>query len=93
MQADALTERLVEEDSVRQLKRLNRSHSFTTEYRRKESSIEKKSNESAILNRVKRDRAMTVRADYLVDPDGKKSNIVTMVINFKAFYKDKFKFV
>lgn len=61
------------------LKRTNRSHSFAMQYRQKESSVEKQLNESAVLNRVRRDRSMIIRADKLVDADGKKSNIVTMV--------------
>jgi integrin alpha 7 len=68
---------LMEEPAL--LKRTNRSHSFALQYRQKESSVEKLMNESAVLNRVKRDRAMIIRADKLVDNDGKKNNIVTMV--------------
>lgn len=61
------------------LRRSNRSHTFALHHRQKESSLEKQSNESATLNRVKRDRSMIIRADKLVDDDGKKTNIVTMV--------------
>lgn len=69
------------------LKRVNKSQTFSM-YRQKltYSSEEKTSNEtSGHLNRVKRDRAMIIRADKLVDNDGKKSNIVTMVKLLRKF--------
>lgn len=62
------------------LRRSNKSYNFAMY--QKSSSFEKQSNESSALNRVKRDRAMIIRADKLVDSDGKKTNIVTMVMNF-----------
>ena len=62
------------------LRRSNKSYNFAIN--QKSSSYEEKhSSESTVLNRVKRDRAMIIRADKLVDSDGKKTNIVTMVIN------------
>lgn len=66
------------------IKRSNKSHTFAMEYREKSSSsfssTEKKaSNEENVLNRVRRDRSMIIRADKLVDVDGKKTNTVTMV--------------
>lgn len=64
------------------LRRTNRSHTFTMSqslYRQKETSFEKQTNENASLNRFKRDRSMIIRADKLVDGDGKRTNIVTMV--------------
>lgn len=69
----------------------NKSHSFAMEYRERSSStftsnekssstFEKKSTaEENILNRVRRDRSMIIRADKLIDQDGKKTNIVKMV--------------
>ncbi|CRK96534.1 CLUMA_CG009900, isoform A, partial [Clunio marinus] len=61
-------------------KRLNKSHSYI-EYRDKSSfsSQEKKTvYEESSLNRVKRDRAMIIRAEKLTDSDGKSTNTVTM---------------
>lgn len=52
------------------------------EYREKMSpsySSDSKSSESTKLNRVRRDRAMKVKPESLVDKDGKKTNIVYMV--------------
>lgn len=60
------------------LRRTNKSSNFAI-YQKTSSSYEKESSESSVLNRVKRDRAMIIRADKLVDSDGKKTNIVTMV--------------
>lgn len=68
------------------MKRLNRTHSFM-EYREKSkssfSSNEKKSSNEELSsvsnNRVKRDRSMIIRAEKLIDNDGKKTNIVSMV--------------
>lgn len=70
------------------MKPLNRSHSFA-EYREKSSSsissFEKKtSNEETALNRIRRDRSMIIRAEKLVDEDGKKTNIVSMVRTFNS---------
>lgn len=69
------------------MKRQNKSHLFAMEYREKStssfSSTEKKSsNEENILNRVRRDRSMIIRAEKLIDKDGKKTNIVSMVSSF-----------
>lgn len=65
------------------VKRSNKSHTFAREYREKISSSysasEKKNNDEAILNRVRRDRAKIIKPEKLVDRDGKKSNIVSMV--------------
>lgn len=55
------------------------SNRFAFSHKQKELSYEKQMNESATLNRFKRDRSMIIRADKLVDSDGKKTNIVTMV--------------
>lgn len=65
------------------IKRPNKSFAFTG-YREKAtssfSSYEKKSSsEENVLNRVRRDRSMIIRAEKLIDQDGKKSNIVSMV--------------
>ena len=60
----------------------NRSHTFSMEHREKMSasvSSETKSSDSTKLNRVRRDRAMKVKPESLVDKDGKKTNIVYMV--------------
>lgn len=64
------------------MKRPNRTHSFA-EYREKSSSSfslseKKSSNEETVLNRIRRDRSMIIRAEKLVDEDGKK-DIVSMV--------------
>lgn len=68
------------------LKRSNKSHSFAMEYRDKASSFssndKKSSSEENILNRVRRDRSMIIRAEKLIDKDGKKTNIVSMVKPF-----------
>lgn len=65
------------------MKRINKSHMFATEYREKSSSAfsEEKKTESGevTLNRVRRDHSMIIRAEKLVDKDGKKTNIVSMV--------------
>ena len=65
------------------MKRQNKSHSFA-EYREKStssfSSNEKKSSsEENVLNRIRRDRSMIIKAEKLIDKDGKKTNIVSMV--------------
>jgi len=67
---------------------LNRTHSVAM-FREKSSSVstddEKSSpTDNAIHNRVKRDRSMIIRADKLVDKDGKKTNIVSMVSYLKC---------
>lgn len=72
------------------LRRTNKSHNFAI-YQKSSSYEEKHSNESSVLNRVKRDRAMIIRADKLVDSDGKKTNIVTMVIN--SIQIEKYKYI
>lgn len=66
------------------IKRSNKSHTFAMEYREKSSSSfssneKKSSSDEILLNRVRRDRSMIIRADKLVDVDGKKTNTVTMV--------------
>jgi hypothetical protein len=50
------------------------------------SSHEKHASETGALNRVKRDRAMIIRAEKLIDSDGKKTNIVTMVSDWWDFF-------
>lgn len=78
--SNMMAEALMDEPAL--LKRTNRSHTFM-QYRQKESSVEKQMNESvSVLNRVRRDRSMIIRADKLIDGDGKKSNTVTMVRKF-----------
>lgn len=78
------------------MRRPNKSHSFA-EYREKvspSSSSEKKmSNEENVPNRVRRDRSMIIRAEKLVDEDGKKTNIVSMVRSFKLKVSTKTNFV
>jgi integrin alpha 7 len=68
------------------LRRSNKSHTIT-QYKQKVTYEEKSSttNENSILNRVKRDRSMIIRSDKLVDSDGKKTNIVTMVSMLDGF--------
>jgi hypothetical protein len=90
-----MAEALMEDPAL--MRRANRSHTFALQYRQKETAYEKQTNESATLNRVKRDRSMIIRADKLVDGDGKKANIVTMVnhlinlrcdfLNLKTFFR------
>lgn len=62
------------------MKRSNRTHTFM-EYREKSSSSQEKitTNEAIVPNRVRRDQAMVIRAEKLIDQDGKKTNIVSMV--------------
>jgi integrin alpha 7 len=60
------------------MKRTNKSYSFSEKKTSSISTSEKQTSET-VLNRVKRDRAMIIRADKLVDADGKKTNTVTMV--------------
>lgn len=72
------------------MKRPNRTHSFA-EYREKSSSSissseKKSSNDETVLNRVRRDRSMIIRAEKLVDEDGKKTNIVSMVRSQSVIY-------
>lgn len=76
--AGMLSAPLMDEPAL--LRRTNKSHNFAI-YQKSSTYEEKHSSESSVLNRVKRDRAMIIRADKLVDSDGKKTNIVTMVIN------------
>lgn len=63
------------------LLKTNKSRSFV-EYREKISSMpqeKKTANDESILNRVRRDHSMIIRAEKLIDKDGKKTNIVSMV--------------
>lgn len=63
-------------------KRGNKSHTFAMEYREKSSSTsdEKKTfTDGQILNRVRRDHAMKIKAEQLFDKDGKRTDIVPMV--------------
>lgn len=76
--AGMLSAPLMDEPAL--LRRTNKSHNFAI-YQKSSTYEAKYSSESSVLNRVKRDRAMIIRADKLVDSDGKKTNIVTMVIN------------
>lgn len=67
---------------------LNKTHNFVTKrVVEKESSSSSSSNSaetfssksmSSHMNRVKRDRAVVIRAERLVDRDGKKKDVVTM---------------
>lgn len=85
-QAASLTSAAMTQDTtLLRHSRINKSHSFS-EYREKASSAEKSSsgekkpsNEENVLNRVRRDRSMIIRAEKLIDKDGKKTNIVSMV--------------
>lgn len=64
------------------LMKRNKSHSYSVEYSEKSShsvSSEKIAKEENLLNRIKRDRSMIIRAEKLTDNDGKKTNIVSMV--------------
>jgi integrin alpha 7 len=77
--AASLTASSLQQDRVFN-KRTNKSHTFAMEYREKSSTEKKPTGDENILNRVRRDRSMIIRADKLVDVDGKKTNTVTMVI-------------
>jgi hypothetical protein len=71
------------------LRHANKSYTFAMPLRHKISPFdndEKQTNQSASLNRVRRDRSMIIRADNLIDSDGKKTNIVTMV-SFKFIFE------
>lgn len=62
--------------------KLNKSHSVLAEGSDKYSETGKPSGGS-LLNRVRRDHAMVIRAERLIDKDGKKTDIVNMVnINY-----------
>ena len=66
------------------MRRINKSHLFAMEYRGKSpsSSAEEKKSETedkTVVNRVRRDHSMIIRAEKLTDKDGKKTNIVSMV--------------
>jgi integrin alpha 7 len=65
------------------MKRTNKSYSFSEKKTSSISTSEKQTSET-VLNRVKRDRAMIIRADKLVDAEGKKTNTVTMVSELKV---------
>lgn len=56
----------------------NKSYHFVATSSEKNRLISEKSSSSA-LNRVKRDRSVVIRAERLVDKDGKKTDIVNMV--------------
>lgn len=60
----------------------NKSYHFVAASSEKNKLISEKS-PSNPLNRVKRDRAVVIRAERLVDKDGKKTDIVNMVCFFK----------
>lgn len=69
----------------------NRSRSFV-EYREKTSSMQqekKTASDESILNRVRRDHSMIIRAEKLIDKDGKKTNIVSMVKLISSFSIDQ----
>ncbi len=59
----------------------NKSQSYTMRYSEKSTYTKVTSEQSSSSNRVRRrrDQAMIIRAESLVDKDGKKTNIVTMV--------------
>lgn len=58
----------------------NKSYHFEAASSEKNRIMYEKS-ESTSLNRVKRDRSVVIRAERLVDKDGKKTDIVNMVNN------------
>lgn len=57
----------------------NKSYSMLGESSEKRMHDAKKSSNSFSLNRIRRDHALIIRAERLVDKDGKKADIVTMV--------------
>lgn len=65
-------------EPYRKMPNLNRSVSVTGESSEK-MTLSKFSASTVNVNRVKRDRAMIIRAEQLVDKDGKKTDIVHMV--------------
>lgn len=83
--ASMMAPALMADPALLRTNRINKSHSFV-EYREKmsqseksSSSEKKSSNDENVLNRVRRDRSMIIRAEKLIDKDGKKTNIVSMV--------------
>lgn len=56
----------------------NKSYHFVAASSEKNKLVSDKASSSS-LNRVKRDRSMVIRAERLVDKDGKKTDIVNMV--------------
>lgn len=58
--------------------KLNKSQNVFAESSEKRTVVEKKESGS-FLNRFKRDHAMIIRAERLIDKDGKKTDIVNMV--------------
>ena len=56
----------------------NKSVTFSSEYN-KETYSKSSTSSSSVLNRVRRDRSMIIRAERLVDKDGKKHDVVHMV--------------
>lgn len=83
--ASLMASSLTTDPALLRTTRVNKSHSFV-EYREKTSQSEKSSSsekksssDENILNRVRRDRSMIIRAEKLIDKDGKKTNIVSMV--------------
>lgn len=65
-------------EQYRKVANFNRSVSVTGESSEK-MTLSKFSASTVNVNRVKRDRAMIIRAEQLVDKDGKKTDIVHMV--------------
>lgn len=58
--------------------RINKTHNFVAESSEK-LTLSTPKYSGAHLNRVKRDRAVLIRAESLVDKDGKRAEMVTMV--------------
>lgn len=58
--------------------KINRSHSILAESSEKRATVDKKESGS-VLNRFKRDNSMIIRAERLIDKNGKKTDIVNIV--------------
>lgn len=60
------------------IRKLNKSQSVLAESSEKRAITEEKESGS-VLNRVRRDHAVIIRAERLIDKDGKKTDVVNMV--------------
>lgn len=67
----------------------NKTHLFSAESSEKRS-LNAKQSSSSTLNRVRRDHAVIIRAERLVDKDGKKTDIVNMVNGAKLLFQQFF---
>lgn len=88
--AESLMAPAMTQDPALLTRQTNKSQTFSVMYKEKSSSSyssqeKKSSNDETVLNRIRRDRSMIIRSEKLVDKDGKKTNIVSMVKTLKRF--------